>query len=50
MDNKKYRYRKIHKRCRYCEYLKYCSRNLMFEGYYWHECTLKDKTIDLWYP
>lgn len=50
MDNKKYKYRKIHKRCRYCEYLEYHSRNLMFEGCYWYECTLKDKIINLWYP
>lgn len=48
MDDKTYRYRTAHKRCRYCKYLEHHSRDLMFEGCYWYECTLKDKIINLW--
>ena len=38
-------YRRKHKRCKYCIYLKYVISKYGFQPFEWYECKAKDKHI-----
>ena len=46
MDDKVYKYRKKHPKCKYCKFHKAYIRGIGIQEFYFQECTAKDKYIE----